>query len=103
MVRELELLVDAGLSPLEAIKAATANSARLCDLQDRTGTLREGLAADLILVKGKPDKNIADLRNLVLVAKDGRVLRSELPEYPVDGLNKTAGTGELGGGSFILW
>ncbi|MDR3173195.1 MAG: amidohydrolase family protein [Treponema sp.] len=103
MVRELELLVDAGLSPPEAIKAATANSARLCDLEDRTGTLREGLAADLILVKGKPDKKIADLRNLVLVAKDGRVLRSELPEYPVDGWKEIAGAGELGGGSFIHW
>jgi imidazolonepropionase-like amidohydrolase len=103
MVRELELLVDAGLSPPEAIKAATANSAKLCDMQDTTGTLREGLAADLILVQGKPDKRIADLRNLVLVAKDGRVLRSELPEYPVDGWKEIAGGSSLGGGSFIRW
>jgi imidazolonepropionase-like amidohydrolase len=103
MVRELELLVDAGMTPPEAITAATANSAKLCDLQDRTGTLREGLAADLILVKGKPDKRIADLRNLVLVAKSGRVLRSELPEYPVNWWEKIAGPGKLGGGSFILW
>lgn len=103
MVRELELLVEAGLSPLEAIKAATANSARLCDLQDRTGILQKGLAADLILVKGRPDRKIEDLRNLVLVAKGGQVLRCELPEYPVDGWKKVAGFGDLGGGSFIRW
>ena len=66
-VREVELLVECGLTPMEAIKAATANGAELCGLQDVTGTLKPGLMGDFIVVEGKPDENIHDLRNLRLV------------------------------------
>lgn len=74
---ELELLVDAGLTPLEAITAATKNAAKLMKDDDKWGTLEPGKRADIILVDGRPDKNISDTRNIKLVMKKGRVLDRE--------------------------
>ena len=71
---ELELLVDAGLTPLETITVATRNAARLVGEEDQWGTLEPGKRADLLLVDGRPDKNISDTRNLRLVMKKGRVI-----------------------------
>ena len=67
---ELELLVDLGLSPVEALQAATSNPARVFGLQDR-GRIAEGLLADLLLVEGRPDENIKDTRRLHTVWKAG--------------------------------
>lgn len=79
--RECELLVEAGLTPVEAIKAATGNSADLCELTDVTGRLREGLCGDILAVKGKPDRDIRDLRNLDMVMRDGRIIFSKIPSH----------------------
>ena len=79
--RECELLVEAGLTPIEAIKAATGNSADLCELTDVTGRLKEGLCGDILAVKGKPDQNICDLRNLDMVMRDGRIVFSKIYGY----------------------
>jgi len=76
--REIELLVEAGLTPLEAIRAGSYNGACLCDLQEVTGSLRAGMEGDFLVVEGVPDRNIADLRNLRLVAKGNRVIHSTL-------------------------
>lgn len=69
--REVKLLVEAGLSPLEAIKAGTFNGAKLCGLSNVTGCLRAGLEADFIVVEGNPDQRIKDLRNMVMVCRGG--------------------------------
>jgi len=69
---ELEMLVDIGLSPVEALQAATSNPARVFGIQDR-GHIAEGLLADLLLVKGRPDENIKDTRRLHTVWKAGVV------------------------------
>jgi imidazolonepropionase-like amidohydrolase len=74
---ELELLVDAGLTPLEAITTATKNAAMLMKDEEEWGTLEIGKRADIILVNGRPDKNISDTRNIRLVMKKGRVLDRE--------------------------
>ena len=74
---ELELLVDAGLTPLEAITTATKNAAILMGDEDVWGTLEAGKRADIILVDGRPDKNISDTRNIKLVMKKGKVLNRE--------------------------
>lgn len=63
---ELENLVDAGLTPLEALRAATVVPARLYDLHDR-GMIVEGARADLVLVDGDPTVNISTTRNIVRV------------------------------------
>jgi imidazolonepropionase-like amidohydrolase len=69
--RELELLVEAGFTPVEAIHIATANGAALLGRLDRIGTLEKGKQADLIVVKGDPSRKIEDIENIVTVFKDG--------------------------------
>lgn len=68
--RELELLVDAGLTPVEALRAATAEPASRFGLVDR-GRIQVGLRADLLLVKGDPTTDIKATRNIVDVWKRG--------------------------------
>lgn len=74
MLMECALLVEAGLSPAEALRAATANPARVFSLADR-GRIAPGLRADLLLVDGDPLADIAALRRIRQVFKNG---------YPVD-------------------
>jgi imidazolonepropionase-like amidohydrolase len=69
--RELELLVEAGFTPVEAIRIATLNGATYLALADRIGTLAAGKNADLFIVKGNPATNINEVENVILVFKDG--------------------------------
>ena len=69
--RALELLVEAGFTPLEAIRIGTMNGAVYLGRADRIGSLAPGKAADLIVVNGNPAANIADLEHVELVFKDG--------------------------------
>jgi len=69
--REVELLVEAGFTPLEAIQIATENGAIYLGQQDRIGTLVAGKQADLVLIKGDPSKNIEDIENVETVFKAG--------------------------------
>lgn len=69
--REVELLVEAGFTPLEAIHIATANGAEYLGASDRTGTIDVGKQADLVVVEGDPSKNIADIEKVQIVFKDG--------------------------------
>jgi imidazolonepropionase-like amidohydrolase len=68
---ELELLVEAGLSPIEAMGAATSAPADKFGLDDR-GRIAEGFLADLLLVEGRPDREIADTKKIVTVWKAGK-------------------------------
>lgn len=69
--QELELLVEAGLDPVEALVAATSRPANTYNLSDR-GRIAPGLRADILLVEGNPIRDITATRNLVTVWKDGR-------------------------------
>jgi hypothetical protein len=69
--REIELLVEAGFTPLEAIQIATENGAIYLGQQDRIGTLAPGKQADLVLIKGDPSKNIDEIENVETVFKAG--------------------------------
>ncbi|OZB18713.1 MAG: hypothetical protein B7X53_02460 [Hyphomonas sp. 34-62-18] len=71
-LRELELLVDFGLTPSQALIAGTANSARVLGLGDDRGTIETGKRADFVLVQGEPWRNISDYRNITSVYVDGR-------------------------------
>ena len=69
--RELELLVEAGLTPLEAIKVATLNGAQYLGRADRVGSIAVGKSADLVVVRGDPSSRIADVENVETVFKNG--------------------------------
>jgi imidazolonepropionase-like amidohydrolase len=69
--REIELLVEAGFSPVEAIKIATLNGATYLGKQDQIGTIAAGKNADLVVIKGDPASRIADIENVEIVLKDG--------------------------------
>jgi hypothetical protein len=69
--REIELLVEAGLTPLQAIQVLTENGAKYLGRQDQIGTLAAGKQADLVLIKGDPSKTIDDIENVETVFKAG--------------------------------
>ncbi len=69
--REVELLVEAGFTPLEAIKIATLNGAQFLGEADHVGSLAQGKQADIVIVRGDPSTNIQDIENVDLVFKDG--------------------------------
>lgn len=69
--REIELLVEAGFSPVEAIKIATWNGAVYLGRSDQIGSIAAGKNADLVVVKGDPSAKISDVENVEIVFKDG--------------------------------
>ena len=69
--REIELLVEAGLTPMQAIDAATRVPARIMGVDDEVGQLRRGYRADLVIVEGNPAETIRDLRRVRYVMRDG--------------------------------
>jgi hypothetical protein len=69
--RELELLVEAGLTPEVAIRVATRNGATALGESERIGTIEPGKQADLVVVRGNPTTRISDVRQVELVFKDG--------------------------------
>ncbi|WP_100641884.1 amidohydrolase family protein [Alteromonas facilis] len=78
---ELELLVDAGLTPLEAITTTTKNAAALVQQSDLWGTLEIGKIADILVVKGKPDENIKHTRNIQFIIKNGNIVNRDALIY----------------------
>ena len=83
--RELKNLVDAGLSPLEAIQAATLNSAIATGLDSQKGTISAGKIADLVIVRGNPDEDITAIGNTVLVFREGIPYLPEALRKSVEG------------------
>lgn len=69
--REVELLVEAGFTPVEAIHIATENGARFLEEENRIGTLAPGKQADLVVVHGDPSSRISDIEDVKIVFKDG--------------------------------
>jgi imidazolonepropionase-like amidohydrolase len=79
---EFELMVEAGMPPMEAIRAATINAARLIRRQDDLGTVEKGKIADLVAVAGDPLHDIGILKNVGFVMKEGVVYKRDGVEVP---------------------
>jgi len=73
--REVEGLVANGLTPLQALRAATINDAKMLGMGDRLGAVKAGYLADLVAVKGDPTKDISAIRQVQLVMKAGTVYK----------------------------
>ncbi|NOT62989.1 MAG: amidohydrolase family protein, partial [Acidobacteria bacterium] len=76
-LRELQLLVAGGLTPMEAITAATLNAAKALHVENERGSIAVGKLADLVLVAGKPHVNIGDIEKVARVFLNGRELDRE--------------------------
>src|SRR6476659_6471252 len=77
IVHELEIYVQAGLTPAEALAAATIVPARLVGQDGKTGSITVGKTADLVLVDGDPSTRIGDLRQTRVVMLDGKLLDAD--------------------------
>ncbi|MEK6333336.1 MAG: amidohydrolase family protein [Acidobacteriota bacterium] len=85
-LREVELLVEAGFTPLEAIKIASFNGAKFLGEDARIGSIAAGKQADLMIVKGNPAAKISDIENVEIVFKDGVGYDTEKLIQSVQGL-----------------
>lgn len=79
-IREAQYYVEAGMTPLQALRSATVEAATMLGIEDRVGTIEPGKLADLILTDADPSRDIKALRNIRLVMKGGVVYRNDLPK-----------------------
>jgi len=75
LLEELQLLVDAGFTPLQALRSATLEPARFLGIADTAGSVAVGKRADLVLLDADPSRDIANTRRIRAVVLDGRLLR----------------------------
>lgn len=68
-------MVDLGMSPIDALKSATANDAELLGIAQKVGTLQKGKLADVIAVAGDPTADITATERVSFVMKEGRIIR----------------------------
>ena len=73
---QFEIMVERGMTPMQAIKSATTVAAKHMDLEDEVGAIREGLLADVVGVQGDPLQDLKLLRAVSVVIKEGRLIKS---------------------------
>ena len=73
--REMELMVEYGMKPLDVLKSSTSVNADVFGYSDTIGRIKKGLLADVIAVEGDPTNNIKAVRDIRFVMKDGKIYR----------------------------
>src|SRR5262249_54359813 len=77
--KEFKLMVDLGMSPIDALKSATASDAELFGVAQKLGTLEKGKLADVIAIPGDPTSDITATGRVSFVMKEGKIIRQSLP------------------------
>jgi len=77
--KEFKLMVDLGMTPIEALKSATANDAELLGVAQKTGTLEKGKLADIVAMPGDPTADITATERVSFVMKEGKIIRNGPP------------------------
>ena len=77
--KEFKLMVDLGMTPIDALKSATANDAELFGIAQKVGTLEKGKLADIVAMPGDPASDITATERVFFVMKDGKILRNAPP------------------------
>ncbi|MGZ4000855.1 MAG: amidohydrolase family protein [Mucilaginibacter sp.] len=75
--KEFQYMVEAGMPPMEAIKAATTNAADLLGLSDKTGSVSKGKSADIVAVTGDPLTDITTMQHIAFVMKEGKIYTNQ--------------------------
>src|SRR5438477_6270587 len=86
--KEVEALVRGGMTPLQALQAATMNGAALLNWSDSIGTIEPGKFADIIALDGDPIQNINVIEKIVFVMKEGMTFKNDLAPKPAPGMEK---------------
>jgi len=87
--KEFKLMVDLGMTPIDALKSATANDAELLGLVQKVGTLEKGKLADIVAVPGDPTADITATERVSFVMKEGKIIRNG-PQTPQTALKTEA-------------
>ena len=74
---ELELLVEAGISPLDVIKIATRNGADVLGILNKVGTIENGKEADMVVLAANPIDNISNIKKIEAIINDGKIVDRE--------------------------
>src|SRR6266704_1021657 len=80
--KEFKLMVDLGMQPIDALRAATGNAADLFGIAQKTGTLEKGKFADVIAMPGDPTADITATERVSFVMKEGKIIRNGPPSAP---------------------
>jgi imidazolonepropionase-like amidohydrolase len=78
--QEFGRMVELGMSPMDAIRAATTRAAEMLEMKGEIGTLQRGAYADIIAVEGEPLNDVSVLKSVRFVMKDGKVVKNEVRE-----------------------
>ena len=81
VIREFQLMQEAGMTPMQIIVAATKNGAEMMGRVEHLGTVEAGKLADIIVVNGHPLKNISDLGNVELVIQNGTFIDPKMLSF----------------------
>ena len=76
--KEFKLMVDLGMTPIDALKSATANDADLLGIAQKVGTLEKGKLADIVAMPGDPTSDITETEHVSFVMKEGKIIRQSL-------------------------
>jgi len=77
--KAFKLMVDLGMTPIDALRCATANDAELLGIAQKTGSLKKGKLADVIAMPGDPTSDITATEHVLFAMKEGKVIRQDSP------------------------